>query len=202
MSTPPRPVSFDSWSRGHGAYVSAVSWSPDSQRLATASADGTSKIGAVTDGAGGLLVTTLTAEDVRSGFDDVDFSAAGRRLITGSRSGVTAAWDVGLSAGTEVATLPAAVFVYNAAQFDRVGHLYTTSAGGQVGMWDADTWERVRTLGRPPDTLPAPSAIVDVPIGSTQDVMRDRAEPRRGIGRRHFRRVDDRTRTGRSGAGQ
>jgi WD40 repeat protein len=114
---------------------------------------------------------------MRNGFDDAVFSPDGTRLITGSRTGVTAAWNVGLTAGSEIATLPAAAYFYSTAQFDRAGdHLYATGGGERVGMWDTGTWELVRMLGGG-GAAPPPTPIPGVVFGSLHDVMRIAPSP-------------------------
>ena len=138
--------------------------------------DGAVKVWGVLEG-GGRELMTLTGDDVRSGVADIEFSPDGNKLISSGLSGVTSVWDVGLSAGSEVATLPAAGIFPSTAEFSPDGqHLFTTSSGGRVAMWDTDTWEQVRILGEPGPT-PDPSFLSEVPLGSQIDVVRIAPSP-------------------------
>ena len=148
-SSPPAPA-YSRWSYLATARPSTP-WRGNRTRRAwpRRAVDGTVKIWGVIEG-GGRELMTLTGDDVRSGVDDIEFSPDGTKLIGSGRSGVTSVWDVGLSAGSEVVTLPAAGFFLSTAEFSPDGqHLFTTSSGGRVGMWDTDTWEQVRILGEP-----------------------------------------------------
>jgi WD40 repeat protein len=162
---------------GHGAAVGAVGWSASSTNLATASADGTVKLWGVIEG-GGRALAVLTADDMRSGVDDVAFSPDGTKLIVGGRSGVTSVWDIGLDAGSEIATLPAAAYAVGTAEFDAGGEvLYATSAGGRIAVWNTNTWELVRSLGPSGASVPVDTSPAQAPLGSPQDFMRIAPSP-------------------------
>ena len=156
---------------GHGSFVEAIDWSPDSTRLATGSVDGTAKIWSLVEG-GGREMITLSAIDTRSGVGDIAFSPDGTRVALASRSGTTTVWDVGLTGGAEVATLPAAAFFMPDAVFTGDGrHLLVTGAGGTIGIWDARTWEQVGELGGPATPTP-PSGIPGVSVAAPGDFRR------------------------------
>ena len=81
-------------------------------------------------------------------------------------------WDVGLTGGAEVATLPAAAFFMPDAVFTGDGrHLLVTGAGGTIGIWDAHTWEQVGELGGPATPTP-PSGIPGVSVAAPDDFRR------------------------------
>ena len=81
-------------------------------------------------------------------------------------------WDVGLTGGAEVATLPAAAFFMPDAVFTGDGrHLLVTGAGGTIGVWDAHTWEQVGELGGPATPTP-PSGIPGVSVAAPGDFRR------------------------------
>ena len=156
---------------GHGALVSAVAWSPDSTRLATASADGTARIWMLAEG-GPRELATLSAQDTRKGVTDLSFSPDGTRLVTAERSRSSAIiWNVGLDGGAEVANLPAVAVHWNTTEFSDDGrYLFTTGAGGSVGVWDGRTLAPVRTLGGRGIAPASASAIPGVPMRADGDV--------------------------------
>ena len=112
---------------------------------------------------------TLSAIDTRSGVGDIAFSPDGTRVALGSGSGTTTVWDVGLTGGAEVATLPTAAFFMPDAVFTGDGgHLLVTGAGGTIDVWDAHTWEQVGELGGPATPTP-PSGIPGVSVAAPGD---------------------------------
>jgi hypothetical protein len=74
--------------KGHTNRVICVSWSPDGERLATASWDGTVKVWDAIRGQELLTITGPTSE-----VWSVAWSPDGARLATGSRGGKTQVWD-------------------------------------------------------------------------------------------------------------
>ena len=162
---------------GHGATVDQVSWHPDSTELASSSADGTVRVWSILEG-GPRALMTLTGDDLRSGGGDIEYSPDGNTLIASGRSGVTALWDVGLSAGSEVATLPAASFFYSTAEFASDGeHLYATGGQGRLGTWDTGTWEPVGDLGTGGGSPPDAPSFSGVPLGGPNDFRRIAPSP-------------------------
>jgi WD40 repeat protein len=162
--------------RGHSSIVNALDWSPDSTRLLTGSADGTAKLWSLIEGDGRELAT-LSAYDTRLGVVGAVFSPDGTQVMTGDQ-GVTSAiiWDIGATAGAEVANLPGVAFHFGAVDFSADGQrLYATAGGGSIGVWDQRTWTSVRTFGG--RTAPTPSAIPGVPVGTADDVERLAADP-------------------------
>ena len=143
---------------GHVAAVGSVAWSPESSRIVTASADGTARVWSLIEGAGRELFS-LSAHDQRGEILGVAFSPDGTRVMTGD-AGITATiiWNVGATAGAEVANLPAVAFHPGAVEFSADGrHLVTTSGGGAIRVWDPETWSTVRTFGA--RTTPTPIGV-------------------------------------------
>ena len=162
---------------GHGSTVVSVSWHPDSTELASSSADGTVRVWSILEG-GPRALMTLTGDDLRSGGGDIEYSPDGNTLIATGTSGITALWDVGLSAGSEVATLPAASFFYSTAEFAPDGeHLYATGGQGRLGTWDTGTWEPVGDLGTGGGSPPDAPSFSGVPQGGPNDFRRIAPSP-------------------------
>jgi WD40 repeat protein len=141
---------------GHRANVGDVDWSPYSNVLATAGGDGTAKVWILLDG-GPLQAFSLTAHDMRSGVVGVAFSPDGTRLLTGDGRVTNArVWDLAVTAGAEVATVPAPAYAPGGAVFVGEGQLVAAaSAGNTVTVWDTELPHVVRTLG---GDLPADAA--------------------------------------------
>jgi WD40 repeat protein len=141
---------------GHGGDVNGVAWAPSSTMVATASGDGTVKVWSLFEGGGRPLVT-VTADDARIGFSEVEFSADGSRIVTAARGGTALVWRIDLDATAEVAGLPGAAFGPGVVRFGGDGrHLLATGGGGGLTVWDSTGWRAVRSLGpRRPDAGPS-----------------------------------------------
>ncbi|HET9665372.1 MAG TPA: hypothetical protein VFP09_01390 [Desertimonas sp.] len=160
---------------GHGNGVRALDWGPDSTQVVTGSADGTAKVWSLLEG-DGREMASLSAADTRLGVAGVAFSPDGSRVLTGGQ-GITSAlvWDVGTSAGHEVANLPAVLAHPGAVEFSADGpSLLATAGGGSVGVWDAQTWASVGRVG---GRAEATTVASGVSIGSGDDVHRLAADP-------------------------
>ena len=124
---------------GHRHEVTSVSWSPNGNRLATASWDGTAKIW---DAAGGRELISLRYS---GGLSSVAWSPDGTRLATGGRDGAARVWDA--ADGRELL-----VFKGHAGKVSWVAwspdgtRLATASEDGTARVWDA-------AGGREPITL-------------------------------------------------
>jgi WD40 repeat protein len=87
---------------GHEGGVYSVSWSPDGNRLATASNDGTVRVWDAGSG-GQLLTITVIAEGSRSQVWNASWSPDGHWLASGSDDGTARIWDA--NTGKELLTL-------------------------------------------------------------------------------------------------
>src|SRR5207244_2287942 len=83
---------------GHADTVTAVAFSPNRRRLASASLDHTVKLWEIPTG---QELRTLTGH--AAGVVGVGFSSDGRRLVSVARDGVVKVWDA--AAGTELCSL-------------------------------------------------------------------------------------------------
>jgi WD40 repeat protein len=155
---------------GHKGPVVALAWSPDSLWLTTSSTDGTTKVWGLFEG-GGRELMTLTADDTRSGFNDVAFSADGARIATSTLGGSALIWRAGLDATAEVAGLPGASYGPGHVRFTDDGrHLLATGGRSAVAVWKVDTWQRERSLSE--DGGPAPPEPFGRPLATPSDIVR------------------------------
>jgi Tol biopolymer transport system component len=119
--------------RGHNAFVTSVTWSPDGRLLATASRDQTAK---VWDIAAGKELLTLTGATVYL----VVWSPDGRRLATSSE-----VWDA--RSGRKLLTLRGHSGPVHCISWSPNGRrLATSSEDRTTKLWDADTGEELLTL--------------------------------------------------------
>jgi putative hemolysin len=126
--------------RGHTGQVAGVCFSPDGQRLATASADGTAK---VWDARTGQEVLTFRGHNYAVA--GVCFSPDGQRLATTSAP-ETKVWDA--QTGQEILTLGGPTGSVTGVCFSPDGkRLATASADGTAKVWDARTGKEALTLG-------------------------------------------------------
>jgi WD40 repeat protein/tRNA A-37 threonylcarbamoyl transferase component Bud32 len=135
---------------GHTEYLLALAFSPDSERVATASNDGTAR---VWEAATGKELAVLPGHG--AGLLDVSFSPDGRRLLTVARDSTARVWDV--QTGRCLCTIQRAGVPIQSARFSPDGRLVLTVATGRWGstpgpdkevgqIWDADTGKELRTL--------------------------------------------------------
>jgi eukaryotic-like serine/threonine-protein kinase len=135
---------------GHTQYLTALAFSPDGDRVATASDDGTACVwGAAT----GKQRAVLRGHD--SGLIDVSFSPDGQRLLTAARDRTARVW--GAQTGQCLCTLQRAGVPILAARFSPDGRRVLTVATGRWGstpgpdnevgqIWGADTGQELLAL--------------------------------------------------------
>ncbi len=127
---------------GHRAGLLSVSWSPDGQRLATGSADGTARVWQVSEGR-----ELLNLKGHTSGVWSVSWSPAGQRLATASEDGTAKVWDA--AGSRELLTLKDhAGDVYSVSWSPDRKRLATASADGTANVWDAASAEAVQEWAR------------------------------------------------------
>jgi len=126
---------------GHKDGVYRVEFSPDSQRLATASGDGTAR---VWDAKNGKLLQTLTGH--KDSVNSVEFSPDGKRLATTASDEKTArVWDA--KTGKLLQTLTGHKDSVNSVEFSPDGErLATASNDTTARVWDAKGGKLLHTL--------------------------------------------------------
>ena len=125
---------------GHFNSVTSASFSPDGQRIVTASDDHTAK---VWDAATGKELLTLTGhvDSVTS----ASFSPDGKRIVTASEDETAKVWDA--ATGKEVVTLTGHSSWVESASFSPDGkRIVTASADNTAKVWDAATGKELITL--------------------------------------------------------
>jgi WD40 repeat protein/tRNA A-37 threonylcarbamoyl transferase component Bud32 len=125
---------------GHHSEVTAVCWSPDGKRLATASIDGTAK---VWEASGGPELRTLKGH--ASHVLSVSWSPDGKRLVTAGHDGTAKIWEA--SSGRELRTLKGHMLIISQAAWSPDGkRLATASWDGTAKVWEADGGRELLTL--------------------------------------------------------
>ena len=143
---------------GHSGIVSGASYSPDGERVVTASDDGTARIW---DADSGEALETLRGhESSASGVDfngvnGAEFSPEGDLVVTASEDGTARIWDADggtaletlRPSGHRVATFDGRPFGVTEAAFNPDGTLVVTASDdGRARIWDVDGGAPVRSL--------------------------------------------------------
>jgi WD40 repeat protein len=136
---------------GHTAPALYADWSPDSSRVATASADGTARIWEIGPD-GGRETLRFSGRDASNGLAGVAFSPDGTRLMTSDQA-ITSVivWDASPSGGAEWANVPGADAIFDGADFTPDGGRVVLAASeGTLSVNNAKTGERLSTIGPSP----------------------------------------------------
>ena len=131
---------------GHGEAVISAQFSPDGQRIVTASRDKTARIW---DAASGTELSTL-----RHGHQvlSAQFSRDGQRIVTASVDRRVRIWDT--ASGTELVTLSGHEGGVHSAQFSGDGQrIVTASRDKTARVWDAMSRKELFTLGGHEDAV-------------------------------------------------
>jgi WD40 repeat protein/tRNA A-37 threonylcarbamoyl transferase component Bud32 len=150
---------------GHTDTITAVAFSPDRRRLASASLDRTVKIWEV---ATGQELRTLTGH--AAGIVGVAFNPAnGQRLVSVGRDGTVKVWDT--AAGRELFSLTGRSGIAGAHAFTMDGNLLASAAGKTVTFHDAETGKEVAPALELGGTV---TCLAFSPFGESAAALEDR----------------------------
>lgn len=151
--------------RGHTQAVRTVAWSPDGQRIATASRDGTAR---VWDADRGIELAVLAGH--RGVVRGVAWSPDGRRIVTAAKDRTARIWDA--ASGTElvhygghedwlegVAWSPSRQRIATVSR-DRTARVWDTETGAELAVLRGHT-DRVRGVAWAPDARRIATAAAD-----------------------------------------
>ena len=129
----------------HAAFISAMAFSGDGAKLATADAQGTIKIWADAHKLNSKSAAILTLKGHQGAINAVGFSTDGKRLVSVSADKTARVWDLD-NAGAAIRPLERPGRVCMVARFSPDGQLIAAAYGSGVRLWDAATGRLVREL--------------------------------------------------------
>ncbi len=137
--TPPGHFTYN----GHSNYVSAVGWSPDGKRIASASGDGTVQVWDAANG-GHVLTYRGHSGDVLT----LAWSPDGQYIASGGLDMTVQVWNA--STGARVSTYHGhSDVVYDVAWSPDGTRIASASNDGSVQIWDALTGKNIATFSNP-----------------------------------------------------
>ena len=122
--------------------VNCMSYSPDGQRIASASDDGTIRNW---DAQSGALLAVVRAGKYLGHMLSLGFSPDGRRIVSGSECGAVRIWDA--QSGKQLALLRGHQQSVTAVSYSPDGRrIVTASDDGTIRIWDAQRWKAMPVL--------------------------------------------------------
>jgi len=149
--TPPAHFTY----RGHTRYVSSVAWSPDGQRIASASGDGTVQVWDAYTGA-----HVLTYRGHKGDVLSVVWSPNGQAIASAGLDGTVQVWNA--ATGQPILIYRGHTNAVYAISWSPNGrYLASASEDGTVQVWDAATGQRLYTYGQQSNSAsPSPWSTV------------------------------------------
>jgi WD40 repeat protein/tetratricopeptide (TPR) repeat protein len=129
----------------HASHVSAVNFSSDGAKLATADVEGTIKIWADAGKLSAKSAATLTLKGHQGAIHALHFSTDGHRLVTSSADKTARVWNLE-DAGAAIRPLERLGPDCRVARFSPDGQVIAAAAGAGARLWDAATGRPVREL--------------------------------------------------------
>ncbi|MHC1766462.1 MAG: protein kinase [Verrucomicrobiia bacterium] len=128
--------------RGHLGPVVQVSFSPNGERVLTASLDGTARVWDANEGTELLKLSRNRREVTPRGVTSAAWSPDGRRIVTASEDKTAAVWDA--TSGAFLLELTGHTGGLTSARFSSNGqHVVTGSLDGSARLWRTDTGKEV-----------------------------------------------------------
>ena len=124
--------------------ITAMAFSGDGAKLATADAEGTIKIWADAQKLTSKSAALWTLKGHQGAINTVAFSSDGKRLVTTSADKTARVWDLE-NAGAAIRPLEHSAWCY-VARFSPAGQLIATARGSSLRLWDGATGQLVREL--------------------------------------------------------
>ncbi len=129
----------------HASPISAIAFSGDGTKLATADVEGTIKIWADAQKLTSKSTALWTLKGHQGTITSVNFSSDGKRLASGSADKTARVWDLE-NAGAAIRSLEHSRGDCWVARFSADGQLIAAADGNRVRLWDAATGRLVRDL--------------------------------------------------------